>query len=355
MRRGTMWVGLFGALLVTSSAIVAGEGDREIPEPFARFEPMIGSWKGTGVPTANRLKGWAETHVWAWKFLKGKPVGMTLEFKGDKVLTQAQLSYDAEAKHYLLEGTDAAGKPVTYSGAMDKAGKALVLNRSGAPEGTGKDRVTIRPNSNLIRYTMEFDRQEPGAPQFKRVVDVGLTKEGESFAAGAAAANLPKCILTGGAATMSVSYQGKSYPICCSGCRDEFNENPEKYVKIAALMTTTEGKASSKPPSANVGKDDGSFEGLDEGEKPKGREPSSTSASRPKKAPKDETPPASKSATAAKDPAKAAAQALRLGQGLEKSGKTEAALRYYRQVVKDFPTTPQAKTAAARLKVLEKE
>ncbi len=30
---------------------------------------------------------------------------------------------------------------------------------------------------------------------------------------------------------MTVSYQGKSYPICCSGCRDEFNEDPEKYVK----------------------------------------------------------------------------------------------------------------------------
>lgn len=351
-----MRVGLLGAWLVASSAIAAGEGSREIPEPFARFEPMIGSWKGTGVPSANRLKGWAETHVWAWKFAKGKPVGMTLEFKGDKALTQAQLSYDAGAKQYRLEGTDASGKPVTYTGAMDKVGKALVLNRSGAPAGDGKDRLTIRPNSNLIRYTMEFDRQEPGAPQFKRVVDVGLTKEGESFAAGAAAANLPKCILTGGAATMSVSYQGKSYPICCSGCRDEFNENPEKYVKMAALMTTTEGgAASSKAPSAAVGKDDGSFEGLVEEEKPKGRESSNSSTSRTKKAAKDEAPAPSKSATAAKDPTKAAAQALRLGQGLEKSGKTEAAVRYYRQVVKDFPATPQAKTAAARLKALGKE
>jgi YHS domain-containing protein len=26
-------------------------------------------------------------------------------------------------------------------------------------------------------------------------------------------------------------YKGKSYPICCSGCRDAFLDDPEKYVK----------------------------------------------------------------------------------------------------------------------------
>jgi len=30
-----------------------------------------------------------------------------------------------------------------------------------------------------------------------------------------------------------VSYQGKTYFVCCSGCRDAFNENPEKFVKAA--------------------------------------------------------------------------------------------------------------------------
>ena len=32
---------------------------------------------------------------------------------------------------------------------------------------------------------------------------------------------------------MTVSYKGKTYPVCCSGCRDEFNDNPEKYAKKA--------------------------------------------------------------------------------------------------------------------------
>ncbi len=38
------------------------------------------------------------------------------------------------------------------------------------------------------------------------------------------------------------------------------------------------------------------------------------------------------------------------GQNLEKSGKTDAALGYYKRIVKDFADTPAAKTAKQRIK-----
>jgi YHS domain-containing protein len=37
-------------------------------------------------------------------------------------------------------------------------------------------------------------------------------------------------VVSGGKGTMPVSYKGKTYYVCCSGCRDEFKENPEKYI-----------------------------------------------------------------------------------------------------------------------------
>ena len=40
---------------------------------------------------------------------------------------------------------------------------------------------------------------------------------------------------------------------------------------------------------------------------------------------------------------------------LERSGKTEQALANYREVVKDYANTPSAKTAAERIKAIEKE
>ena len=30
---------------------------------------------------------------------------------------------------------------------------------------------------------------------------------------------------------MTVSFGGKTYYVCCTGCRDAFNEDPEKFVK----------------------------------------------------------------------------------------------------------------------------
>jgi YHS domain-containing protein len=341
--------GWIAGLLVGSSmgiSAVAGSVD-EIPAAFLPFEHMIGGWKGTAKPTANPLKGWQESHGWAWKFEKGKPVGLTIALEGDKTLAKGAISYDEAAKKYKLDGTDPAGKPVAFLGSWSPDGKTLTFDRQGSsPE--GKERLTFRPTSNKIRYTLQLDHQEPGAPQYKGVISVGLTKDGEAFAAGSGGADLPKCIMTGGAAGITVSYNGKSYPVCCTGCRDEFNDNPAKYAKIADLAAQSKPAAKDKP--AVKGKDDGSFDGLID-------EPVAKKAM-PEAKPKVESKPkaADAKADAAKakdDPTIKANRELQLGQNLEKGGKTKPALDHYRTVVKDYPDTEAAKTAAARIKALE--
>ncbi len=329
---------------------------REIPAPFAPFEYLIGSWKGSGVPTANRVKGWVESHAWAWKFDKGIPVGMSVEATGDKILAKAQLTYDAASKTYTLAGTDPAGKPITFVGGFDKTGRLLTLDRVGTTADGAKQKAILTPNANFVRYTMRFMDQEAGSPQFKPVIDVGLTKEGESFAAGGSAADLPKCIVTGGAATMSVSYQGRSFPLCCSGCKDEFNDNPEKYIKKLALKNEAGGgKTGAKSASSSVGKDDGTFGDVMVDE-PKAATKKSTATAKSKAAApaKDAAADAAKvdEPTKTPDNSAKAASTLKLGQNLDKAGKTAAALMYYRQVVKLYPDTPAAKTAADRIKAL---
>jgi YHS domain-containing protein len=345
--------GLLGVLLGGAQAVAAESERREIPEPFVPFEHMIGSWKGQGIPTANRLKGWPEKHMWAWKFAKGVPVGMSLVLEGDKALTRAELTSDAATGQYRLEGTDPEGKTVAYAGTYGgtSSSKMLTLDRVGdTPQ--GKERIVIWPYSNKIRYALWLERQDPGAPQFKRAIEVGLTKEGEAFAAGGSAADLPKCILTGGAASMTVSYQGKSYPICCSGCRDEFNENPEKYAKLAALKAERGGsKTPVKAAASNVGKDDGAFADFGDEAKPKAKAASRPAAPKAEAeaAPAVEVPKSDDAAS--KDEARAAST-LRLGQNLERTGKGASALSYYQRIVKEYPGTAAAKTAAARIKAL---
>jgi YHS domain-containing protein len=366
--RSRFLAGGLGAAAVVVAGLAAGAaaGDdepaapaRAIPPALAPLEYLIGAWKGSGVPTANRVRGWPERHAWAWAFEKGVPAGLTVEMTGDRLLARARLAFDAASGRYVLSGIGLDGKPVTFAGTFDpKAKTTLVLDRAGATSDGSKQRLTLFPNSNLVRYSFWVSEQEPGAPQYKRTVEVGLTREGEAFAAGGAAADLPRCIVTGGAASLSVTYQGKTYPLCCSGCRDEFNDNPEKYIKKAALLAGPGAKSAARPGSS-VNKDDGAFDGLVD-EPPKAAKPDPAKAPAKPAAPAEATAKAAPAAGKGKDAAKAkaadpsarAAALLRLGQNLEKSGKADAALGYYRRVVKDFPDTPAAKAAAARVKAL---
>ena len=327
---------------------------RELPTPFASFEYLIGRWKGAGIPAANKTRGWEETHAWAWKFEKGTPIGLSVTMTGGKVLAKALFTFDTSKKKYIIIGYDPVGKPLTFVGGPDKTGKGLILDRIGATSAGAKQRITLYPNANFIRYTLKFDEQETGAPQYKALIAAGMTKEGESFAAGSTTgADLPKCIVTGGAATISVNYQGVSYPLCCTGCRDEFNENPAKYIKKLALQRESGAQTGAKTKTAPIAKDDGAFDGLVDS-KPAAR---SSSGSMKKAAaattggPAGAADPKRKAASKGSDVSRAASS-LRLGQNLEKAGKTAGALDYYRRVVKDFPDTPSAKTAAARIKAL---
>jgi hypothetical protein len=148
---------------------------------------------------------------------------------------------------------------------------------------------------------------------------------------------------------MTVSYMGVSYPLCCTGCRDEFNENPQKYLKKLALMRESASKGTPVKAATAPNKDDGAFDGLTDEPKPQAK-----TAPRAKMAPKDAPKAdAPKPAAPKSTDLSRAASLLRLGQNLEKLGKISGALGYYGRVVKEYPDTPHAQTAAARIKALK--
>jgi YHS domain-containing protein len=351
---------------------------RDIPPAFTPFEYLVGQWKGQATPkdSAQSFRGWPETHNWAWTFAAGKPTGLSVSIQGSKVLADGKLSFDAARKRYRLEGhaPKPDGGPIAFEGTLNASGKSLVLEQVSAPSGsgraagTGSIRLTIWPNSSFIRYTMAVDRKEPGAVLYNHAIEIGLTKEGESLAGGASAAEQPKCIVTGGAATMTVSYNGQTFPLCCTGCRDEFNENPEKYIKKASLIRKSAGaKKANAPAPARVSRFEDAFAGdvMDSPAKPKAGRSAKAAAKKPpaNEAPKEdaeadasETKAPAKEAkkTPASAPATRAAGLLRIGQNLEKSGKPEAALGYYRRIIKEFADTPAARTARQRIKTIEK-
>jgi YHS domain-containing protein len=345
----------------------AGGEERNLPPALAPFEFLIGSWKGQGVPRDNpaqRFRGWTETHTWAWVFAGSKPVALSVSIPSGRVLGQGTLRYEPSRNQYFFDvkQSGATSKPARFAGTLDSSGKLLSLERT---ENGTTQRLTLRANSNYIRYTMVLEAKEPTAPLFRPLIEIGLTKEGESFAAGSAAVEQPRCIVTGGAATLTVSYHGRSYPICCTGCRDEFNEHPEKYLQKLSQRPTAGGVTrTNQPKTSRVNRFEDAFaadidpvQSRDQPTKvdrsaaaagPVARSSEEQAESRTKPGPAPDT-----NAKAADQLAARAAKAFQLARNLEKSGKSTAALKAYKQIVKDYPRTVTARVAAERINALE--
>ena len=67
---------------------------------------------------------------------------------------------------------------------------------------------------------------------------VAHQRQGTSFALDDTDYGEQACIITGGLGTSTVTYKGKTYWVCCSGCRAAFEEDPEKWIAAAAELRT---------------------------------------------------------------------------------------------------------------------
>jgi predicted nucleic acid-binding protein len=134
--------------------------------------------------------------------------------------------YNLSKKVYEFTLIDSQDKSRVFTGNMDK--DYLVLE---SVDPTTKD--TYRWKMNLaaegVRLIYTFDKKADGKTLFSTEYQVASSRAGESL--GPKAKQERECVVSGGLGTGQVTFQGKSYWICCSGCRDAFAVNPEKYVK----------------------------------------------------------------------------------------------------------------------------
>ncbi|MCY2964788.1 MAG: hypothetical protein NT069_14320 [Planctomycetota bacterium] len=92
------------------------------------------------------------------------------------------------------------------------------------------------------QYLMELKKRGTGGGSLQQLDTVRQQREGTSFAVAESDNPGPKCIVSGGLGTMSVSYQGKTYPVCCTGCSAAFNEDPERWLAKLKDKSAKDGK-----------------------------------------------------------------------------------------------------------------
>ena len=138
------------------------------------------------------------------------------------------------------ELTTAENGVETYRGKFQKD-DILVLTSAAADDEVRQITIT---RLNEKRTLVLFEKRAATQTSFNRVAEVGYTREGTRLATSNTSG--PECIVTGGAGTMEVKYKGETYYVCCSGCRQAFDDDPEGVIKEAAERRKREREKASK-------------------------------------------------------------------------------------------------------------
>ncbi|OAI38892.1 hypothetical protein AYO40_06215, partial [Planctomycetaceae bacterium SCGC AG-212-D15] len=190
-------------------------------EALKPFNTLIGSWKATGTKT--RTDFWQEKVAWGWQF-KGDDAWITLTFTDGKYFTSGTLRYLPDKELYRLSLTTKEKQTLDFDGKLQK--EVLTVDHTDAK--TKETQRLVVTMLHETRFLYRYEVRPEGKTGFARQYQVGATREGVAFASGD---SRPECIVSGGLGTMKISYKGKDYYVCCSGCRDAFKDDPEKYIK----------------------------------------------------------------------------------------------------------------------------
>src|SRR5262249_9562186 len=80
------------------------------------------------------------------------------------------------------------------------------------------------------RYLYQLEVRPEGRQTARKVYLVGATKQGSPLVKESGEIG-PLCVVSYGPPISPVSYKGKTYYVCCGGCRDAFRAEPEKFIK----------------------------------------------------------------------------------------------------------------------------
>lgn len=214
-------IATLASTLVASNAPSA-DRDAASQERLAQMQQLVGAWRGVGQPQRGSTKdSWVEEADWAWSFGKEGPA-LVAKLPKTKYFSQLTLRPGDEAGQFTLAATPAAsGEAINYAGRLDDQ-QQLVLSAEQPREGF-PERLSFRFAAEGNRLLILLERKTAANGQFTRLAEVGYTRQGSGFGQ---ATVQRECVVTGGLGTIAVTHNSQTYYVCCTGCRDYFNEQP---------------------------------------------------------------------------------------------------------------------------------
>lgn len=192
-----------------------------------KLNPLVGSWRGVGQPKrGSRVGAWTETVTCQWDFSQ---TGAAIEMTSDTDKQFSSLRFfpapEAQTIRIVQSMPDAESREYTGKMPADWPGKIVLVSQ---PDADGQvHRCTVQQLSD-IRITILLETQSRAMGSFRRVAGIGYTRVGHKLAQSGGAQR--KCVVTGGLGTIPVVHQGKTWYVCCQGCRQAFEAAPDEII-----------------------------------------------------------------------------------------------------------------------------
>lgn len=228
----------------SAASVKKGEpaDEKSIVKALQPFNVLLGEWSGK---TKKQFEGFAkiDSQKWVWDF-KTDREQPSVAMASDKNIYfhHAWLTYVTDKQLFRMTVEEPDKQKRILEGTWTDGGEPRQESDGKKPQWTYKLQLTqVEPaEGDLLRvefflrenneYMVTLFRKPAKSMQFTQVDVVRAQREGTSFAVADSDNPGPKCIVSGGLGTMTVTHNGKSYPVCCTGCKAAFEEDPERWL-----------------------------------------------------------------------------------------------------------------------------
>jgi hypothetical protein len=218
--------------------------EKQVDSVMAALKPvrvLVGAWHG--VTQSGREY---EELNWVWDRLSDtSQPALVMSTDKNKHYKSVRLTYLVDEEQFQLTIEDKDGRRRELKGTFsqepedviedNKPQRTYKLQVTEADDAKDRWQVVVNQQENN-RYLLELSKARGST--FARFDTVSSQREGTSFALNDSDFKEKTCIISQGLGTIQVSHKGKSYWVCCTGCKAAFEEDPDKWIaKFEATQT----------------------------------------------------------------------------------------------------------------------
>jgi hypothetical protein len=209
-------------------------------EAMQPLQVVLGKWRGV---TSKDLEGSKkiEEPEWIWDFRSNKEQpALVVTAAASPFFKSGRLTFLTQSQQFQFQATDKEGTERVYQGAFSEEPKdepgednklhrtfKLTLRQVNPADDRRLAQVVFAQQQNN-RYLMQvYDKR---GESVLLVNTVANQREGTSFALNPDDYGEKKCVVSGGLGTSTVSHKGKTYYVCCTGCKAAFEDDPERWI-----------------------------------------------------------------------------------------------------------------------------